>query len=49
MDGGGAQAVSGGAAESGERRLEGDTEELREDEDADASGKSCSEVLSPAE
>ncbi|CAN1321172.1 hypothetical protein LINPERPRIM_LOCUS31950, partial [Linum perenne] len=49
VDGGGAPAVSGGITEGGERGLEGNFEEFCEDEDADASSESCSEVFSPAE
>ncbi|CAI0386583.1 unnamed protein product, partial [Linum tenue] len=49
VDRGGTQVVSGGVAESRERRLERDFQEFRQDQDADAGGQSRSEVLPPQE
>ena len=48
MDGGRAQVVLAGIAESGERRLERNLKELCENSDANTGCKPCSEVLSPA-
>nr|GMC74310.1 transcription factor MYB1R1-like [Ipomoea batatas] len=49
MDGGRAQTVPIGVAEGGEGRLERNLEKLCEDSNPYTSGKSCSEILSPAE
>lgn len=49
MDRGRAQAILDRVGEGGERGLEGDFEEFREDTYAHSGGEPCSEVLPPTQ